>query len=160
MARPRIHVLPQNLYTSKGYYRYKKSDGTEVYLGADKDAAIKFALHANLHRANGYARRPNGVRTRLKELLDHEHIVSLCQPYSPCVGVYFLIYEEKIVYVGQATNCHSRISSHAAGREMKLFDSFYIVECPAHKLDELEALYIRKFLPPLNKLMSGERYVS
>lgn len=159
MARPRIHDLPQNLYTSKDAYRYKKSDGTEVYLGRDKEAAIRFALHANLHRANGYAKRPNGVRTRLRELLDQEHILSLAQPYSPCVGIYFLISEEKIVYVGQAMSCHVRIAAHSTGREMKLFDTFYIVECPVHKLDELEALYIRKFRPPLNKSMSGAKFV-
>lgn len=160
MGRPRIHDLPQNLYTSKEAYRYKKSDGTEVYLGRDKEAAIKFALHANLHRANGYARRPNGVRTRLRELLDEEHILSLAQAYSPCVGVYFLISDDRIVYVGQALNCHARIDAHTKGANVKLFDSFYIVECPANKLDELEALYIRKFRPPLNKVMSGERFVS
>lgn len=159
MARPRIHDLPQNLYISKNSYRYKMADGKEVYLGRDKDGALKFALHANQHRQNGFARRPRGVRTRLRELLDEESILAHARAYSPSTGIYFLISEEKIVYVGQSLNCDARIDAHTKSTEMKLFDSYYILGCPVNKLAELEALYIRKFRPVLNIVQSGAKHL-
>lgn len=159
MARPRIHDLPKNLYFSKMAYRYKMADGKEVYLGRDKDAALRFALHANLHRNNGYTKRPASVRQKIKQLFSEEEILSLGRPYSPSVGIYFLIHEDRIVYVGQSVNCEGRIHGHTTGAEQKLFDSYHIVGCPVHKLDELEALYIQKFRPPLNLVESGKRYI-
>lgn len=85
--------------------------------------------------------------------------MALAREYSPSIGVYFLIREGRVVYVGQSLNCEGRIDAHTKGVSMKEFDSYHIVGCPVHKLDELEALYISKLRPPLNKVQSGSRFV-
>lgn len=70
-------------------------------------------------------------------------------------GVYFLIKNNEIVYVGQSTDIFSRISVH---RKTKDFDSYnYILfpEVSDEKLNNLEAEYIGKFTPKYNRQISN-----
>jgi hypothetical protein len=78
-------------------------------------------------------------------LLREHEIVSVSKPWQQFVGVYFLIDNGKIVYVGQSVNVYSRISQHS-----KKFDSFSILPCQKNELDALESLYIHVLKPPLN----------
>jgi hypothetical protein len=63
-------------------------------------------------------------------------------------GVYFLYFLGRIVYVGQSVDVRSRISQHT--RE-KTFDEYAFVRCPEVWLDILEAVYIQRINPPLNR---------
>lgn len=64
-------------------------------------------------------------------------------------GIYFLLHEGSVVYVGQSANCHKRVVEHkSSGKE---FDSFYVYNCHRDKLNEMEALYIMKYSPKYNK---------
>ena len=68
-------------------------------------------------------------------------------------GVYFLIKNKKIVYVGQSVNVFVRIKGHS-GKE---FDSVTIVRCNKNALDKLESLYIHFLKPELNGYMNGKK---
>jgi len=62
-------------------------------------------------------------------------------------GVYFLIKNERIVYVGQSVNVYSRIAEHYKN---KFFSDVFSVPCPRSNLDVLESMYIHTFKPDLN----------
>lgn len=64
-------------------------------------------------------------------------------------GVYFLIQDNKIVYVGQSVNVFNRIACHTKD---KRFDSYYFLPCPHGNLDVIESAYIHA----LNPLLNGE----
>lgn len=82
-----------------------------------------------------------------REIIEHSHQIAnnLC-------GVYFLIHQKKIVYVGQSVNVFARVNSH---RDTKEFDEFSCVVVPPQFLDVMESIYIHMLEPPLNKRYTG-----
>jgi len=80
-------------------------------------------------------------------------IIDASKHFNPdsCTGVYFLIKQCEIVYVGQSVNVFNRIGNH---RGIKDFDAFSYIECPKNQLDVLESIYIH-FLNPKYNGMSG-----
>jgi len=81
------------------------------------------------------------------DLLSESDILSKAKKPEDVSGVYFLIRDEKIVYVGQSKCVYARLETH---KKEKDFDKVTIVKCAQDKLKPLEELYIRKFQPPLN----------
>lgn len=63
-------------------------------------------------------------------------------------GVYFLIFNSEIIYIGKSTNITSRIGSHA---KSIVFDSYSVVQCSGEEMDEMEKVLIHKFKPKYNK---------
>jgi hypothetical protein len=82
-----------------------------------------------------------------KFLLKEEDIVNNAIPLHSACGVYFLICEKRVVYVGQSKNVFNRVSEHAQGKN---FDSYVYLPCEKDMLDKLESLYIHFLSPPLN----------
>lgn len=81
-----------------------------------------------------------------KSLISADAIVAAAKPWQSFTGVYFLVADKEIVYVGQSVNVYARISAHSD----KKFDSFTVIPCPKAHLNVLESLYIHLFNPPLN----------
>jgi len=81
-------------------------------------------------------------------LYTEEKIVESSLPFNnnDQSGVYFLINDMKIVYVGQSVNVYSRIPQHVDKR----FDRYAIVRCERNLLDLMESLYIHVIRPKLN----------
>lgn len=76
-------------------------------------------------------------------------ILDAAIPAENMAGIYFLIHEESIVYVGQSTiDVLTRIAKHR--REGKVFDAFSFMRCHADEIDEMEQKYITAFMPKLN----------
>lgn len=89
------------------------------------------------------------------KLHSEEQIVKGAQLWEGVCGVYFLVKDAQVVYVGQSVNVFSRIASHAPA---KSFDSYAFVLCEPNALDALESLYIHVLKPPLNgNLSSGAK---
>lgn len=82
-----------------------------------------------------------------KTLLSADEIVKSSQSWDKAMGVYFLIDQNEIVYVGQSVNIYSRITQHAVD---KIFDRYAFVPCLKEHLDKLESLYIHFLQPKLN----------
>jgi hypothetical protein len=81
-----------------------------------------------------------------KSFYGEEQIVENAMPWTGQVGIYFLVRQGKVVYVGQSVNVAARVAQH----HDKDFDSVTIVECDRKVLDVLESLYIHFLRPPLN----------
>lgn len=70
-------------------------------------------------------------------------------PIGVLTGVYFLMWDGKIVYVGQTTNLHFRIGQHLT-EGVKEFNRYAFLPLPPHMLDEIEDYYIDVCLPKYN----------
>lgn len=90
-----------------------------------------------------------------KYITDVQKILRDSKPLSSRCGVYFLISNDKIVYVGQSVNIPSRIEQHKKD-PCKEFDRYHSIPCKVTELDLVESNYIRKFMPKFNKAIPGE----
>jgi len=70
---------------------------------------------------------------------------------DPLRGVYFLIRQDKIVYVGQSENIQERIKRHKING--KKFDSYSYILCLKDEINDLEKFYIDACNPELNRKM-------
>jgi hypothetical protein len=61
-------------------------------------------------------------------------------------GVYFLVRDRKVVYVGQGLYCGSRCQQH----HLKLYDSVFVMPCPKERLNQVEAAFISLLKPEYN----------
>jgi hypothetical protein len=75
-------------------------------------------------------------------------ILATALPIEPVrCGIYFLIRDGQIVYVGQSVNVTIRIASHAT---MRRFDSWSWVPCERAGLNAMERAYIDALMPEEN----------
>ena len=72
---------------------------------------------------------------------------------NPIVGIYFLWDSEELVYIGQSTDIHKRISEHLA---VKKFTHYSFISCQRSQLNKLEKSYIQTYNPILNKTFSRQ----
>lgn len=66
-------------------------------------------------------------------------------------GVYFLVREGRVVYIGKTTNVLARVLKHR--QTSKKFDSFSFIPCLPEHMDELERTYICLLMPDENQKM-------
>ena len=74
-----------------------------------------------------------------------EEFESLC-------GIYFLLKNKEVVYVGQTTNFHQRIGAH----KEKDYDSYCFVKVEQNKLDKAQIENIMLYKPIYNKQLNNE----
>ena len=83
-------------------------------------------------------------------LLDKDHILKNSLPIFPKCGIYFLIKDSEIVYVGKSTHMPNRVKTHQLAKD---FDRVFFISCSKWDLTSLEREYIQKFDPVLNQLL-------
>lgn len=151
--------LPINLYKQKSGYLYYRHPTTKkiIGLGRDQERAITEAIRLN-ELSTDRSGASRSIRLSMAERdfsVDSDGLVELqflrenADLYARVCGIYFLLQDGEVVYVGQSINCHSRISDHSR-LEHKEFDSVYIVRCDQEALTPLEDLYISKYSPRYN----------
>lgn len=68
-------------------------------------------------------------------------------------AIYFLLLQNRIVYIGKTTNLTKRICGHKSSLfRSKWFDSFRYIECGLSDLDRYERRWIGKFNPLHNRI--------
>lgn len=85
-------------------------------------------------------------------MLNKNEILDKSKNNLSLIGIYFLIKNNKIVYVGQSVNIFKRIADHIRSEKMD-FDSYSFENYPKKNLNLIEAEYIIKFEPKLNSYM-------
>ena len=161
---------PFNFYRSvDGVKRYKPSDliakckarGYKIYdlvdyerikeLESLKKLADKNYKDINRLQMQKYETYYNNLSFKLtnKGILSHKEIIETGKLFSEdeCIGIYFLIKNNEVVYVGQSVNVFNRIGQH---RYVKDFDGFKYINCKKSELDILESIYIHFLNPKLN----------
>lgn len=90
-----------------------------------------------------------------QSLLSERAIVKGAIDWEKACGIYFLVKNGCVVYVGQSVDIFVRISTQAKDKD---FDAFAFVLCDPRHLDVIESLYIHTLRPPLNgEMPSGEK---
>lgn len=79
--------------------------------------------------------------------IDEKFIIENSQKVSYPCGIYFLVKDSKVVYVGKSLNVYARIREH---KEFD-FDKVFILPYDVNLLNKAEKYFIDKFSPPLNK---------
>ena len=73
-------------------------------------------------------------------------------------GIYFLIQQDVIIYVGQSVNVLTRIKDHWRNRSyVRSFDKYNWIGCEKAILNEVESEMILRFRPKLNRIISPNR---
>jgi excisionase family DNA binding protein len=104
----------------------------------------------HIHQIDRYLDSIKGdcVRQEIdNNLLNYDEIIKEAEGNKILCGIYFLINENDVVYIGQSVNIHSRIAQH---KNSKTFDKFSYIECEKSELSHLEVKYIKKFKPKYN----------
>lgn len=70
-------------------------------------------------------------------------------------GIYFLVKDDKVVYVGQSVFPLQRVETHKKDKE---FDRVYMLPVPKSVLNEIEGAFIRLLEPILNGRNGGKVY--
>ena len=132
----RVEIKKKNFYRCR---RFKARAEGEQW-GAKIEAEYKL-LSAQIK--SGLAAGPTARLKNITEILD------IAQPVAKMCGIYFLIRDDQVIYIGKSNDVYSRVSEHRArGRE---FTKFSVVPCdPAH-LSDIEAAYIKLFKPVGNR---------
>lgn len=136
-----LDIGPSRIYSLKSdiaYLEQKKAD-LEKEIGSTKHQLEVDTISKALSGAT---------------LLSEREIVDGAILDLECTGVYFLIKNHKIVYVGQAMNVFRRVADHSITKE---FDSFSYIRCKQEVLNVVESLYIHVFKPPLNGRLPNGR---
>lgn len=79
-----------------------------------------------------------------------EYIREQKRPFEMEYIIYFLFFDEKLVYIGKSTTGISRIHQHRTKRVIP-FNSYYATPTNAKDIDSLEKQYIKAFNPEYNK---------
>lgn len=74
--------------------------------------------------------------------------------YPVTCGVYALIRDGQVVYVGQSRHVHARIANH---QNDKPFDEVLVCEVAQQDLDDVETFLIAMLNPPLNRMHADRK---
>lgn len=122
--------------SGSGLIYYYVINGREIPLGADySHAAERAAVVLSTPPPDALG------------MPDEAEIVAKAVPANAMCGIYFLILNGAIAYVGQSLDVWRRIGQHMKSRR---FDAFSWIACTPHELDRLETHFIQKFQPAQN----------
>jgi hypothetical protein len=99
-------------------------------------------------QGRGQARRHRVIAAR-----SAEHLLRRAVPYPRICGVYFLVKDSTIVYVGQSTDVMGRLSEHC--KNGRPFEKFAYIEEPECMLVAVERAYIVALAPRWNIHSNG-----
>lgn len=74
-------------------------------------------------------------------------------------GIYFLIKDGEIVYVGQSVDCEARVKKHIQEGE-KGFTSYHVFPCHTDHLNLYEAFCLWKFQPKYNHHLPIQPFIT
>jgi hypothetical protein len=159
MPRPRNpenEGLPNRWQRMHGAYYYQVPPGTEPWwdhkkkfrLGATFEEALE-AFAYMVTRTEASEGIPNSKLLAAPDILS----MSAAMPRS---GVYFLINEGKIVYVGRSANISERIATHVKNNEIP-FGSTHMIPAAGVEMDRLEQIYIGSLKPEFNIYRGGKK---
>jgi hypothetical protein len=125
---------------------------TEIELHQEKLISLKEQINTKeitllkiLHSINVSGKQLQ--QTLNDPLLDEDEILLLAGIRRLKCGVYFLIKDESVVYVGQSINIMNRVAEHNKSKD---FDTFTYVQCKRENLNQIEAMYIQRLKPKYN----------
>lgn len=167
---PKDHTMATPIKTAQGNWRIiiEKHGVRKSKTCGTPEAASRWAALEVARITKQKAIAENGINSALGTSLparvisamaevEHTHhdIAAVAMPIGSNCGIYFLLHEAVVVYVGQSKDLFYRIARHARDGE-KVFDAFTYILCSEDELDKMEELYITAMVPRYNMRM-GQR---
>lgn len=91
--------------------------------------------------------------TLTPDKLDNAELLSQCvkknKPTAFC-GIYLLVKDDRIIYIGQSVDIEYRIRSHYGSPFYGQFDYYLMYECEQSQLRKYERIFIERFFPKHN----------
>ena len=84
-----------------------------------------------------------------EHLATKTQILEAATSFDRETGIYFLLNNKAIVYIGQSVHIRTRVDTHRQEKRIQ-FDSVAYILCEEKDLDFLESMYIYKFAPSCN----------
>lgn len=102
-------------------------------------------------------KRKRGGQVTTEDLLSEDAILAMSLPLGQRAfcGIYFLILDDEIVYVGSSINLLARLSTHLAERKMR-FNRISFVICAEADVRKTEYAYIRTLKPLYNNFSGAD----
>lgn len=151
MPRPRN---PENLNLPKRWqfvheaYYYQVPKGSEKYWNHKRKFRLGATLEEAMETFEKMGRQGFGDETQPDANLTPEDIAAKAGPMHK-EGVYFLLRENRIVYVGRSYNIYARIGAHLQMGRIT-FDRVHTVPATGLDQERLEQIYIAAFMPEYN----------
>lgn len=128
--------------------------GMKIPLGRNLSRALRTHGQIMTGKVIGFSREQETVIELLQGRTLHaamtaEEIVAASVPVDGLCGVYFLIRDGDVRYVGASTNVIQRLTQHRINGMR--FDRFYWMPCEPQKLFAMELEYIKRLNPPENQ---------
>jgi len=146
-----IHRFVDRHGIERHYLRYRRLPNIPLsgtFGSPEFITSYKLALEEAMKRANASGALSEYAKKKIKKM---KTIWKGRTP--PESGVYFLVLNDEIIYIGSSINIAARVLSHKTnGRE---FDTAYAMEAPESSRLSLERLMIRKLKPRQNKAWAG-----
>lgn len=143
--------------TASGPIQMLRPEDVAEILGVNRAAVFKlpiphYTLGKRLHRWSlPDVQKYIDSKPRPLEVLEAEQILAKATPAPNKAGIYFLIFEGEIVYIGQSICPLRRLGDHSTDKG-KFFDAYVFVPCDWRDLSRLESVYIYKYQPKYNKV--------
>lgn len=94
----------------------------------------------------------------LTGLLSREEILAQSSVSEAVCGIYFLISDGVVIYIGKSVDVYGRLAEHR--RDKRIFDRVTVIPCELALLSLLESKYILMLQPPLNFSVDGRLVLS
>lgn len=151
MPRPRN---PENFnlpkrwqFTHEAYY-YQVPPGLEKYWNHKRKFRLGSTLEEAMETFERMGRQQGDDSHQPDANLIPEDIAAKAVPMHK-EGVYFLLSQDKIVYVGRSQNIYARIGQHIQMGRIT-FDRVHTVAATGLHQERLEQIYIAAFMPEYN----------
>lgn len=143
----RVQVAIKGYRASKSFSR--EADARAWAHGIEEKLRKRHELEALIAVGEGIPNFPGRILSALREIpYGADEIIRSAIPAFTVCGIYFLIRDDRIIYVGQSTNIYRRVARHID--DGKKFDRFSVVSCPKEDLDRIERMYITALYPDEN----------
>jgi hypothetical protein len=142
------HYRLQNPLTKEEFKLY---DSIEIYDWVSKECRYSPPAYETAVNLYKYTLDRRGSYVIPNELIGVKNLLYL--PFQEIMtppGIYFLVSESKLVYIGQACNVLDRILTHV-NEGVKKFDEAFFIPIPVEQLDKVERSLINFYRPEYNK---------
>ena len=145
--------LPYRWRKNHGAYYYRVPEGDEHRWAGRKDYWLGKTFDQALQEYERVVTNNKSLEKELGEFPDEIEIAAKKVDIGEDrTGVYFLLRENRVVYVGQTRNVLSRLASH----KDKNWDGLFFLPAPLLYLTLIEAYYIHLLDPEYNELANGD----
>lgn len=134
------------------YLKTKTGWRTQIYVDGIRESKTFGTKHDAKEWAQDRVRElkyPDKEKKSKSSISTSSQIVEAALPLHLSTGIFFLIKDAKIVYIGQSMQLQKVIEQYFNNNK---FDHINVIACPSQNLDKYQAHFVEMYQPVLNNL--------